>query len=777
MSPGIPSTQENGGSARLYRLVRRLPGRVRHVEQISSRPAVVADLPGWLSPAVRAAVTGSGLETLWSHQARTAGLAHEGQDVVVATGTASGKSLGYLLPALTAALDGPPSGRTTVRGGTTLYLSPTKALAADQRARIDALAVPGVRAATYDGDTPTDERRWIREHAQIVLTNPDLLHHSLLPGHRQWAPFLRSLSYVVVDECHAYRGVFGAHVALVLRRLLRVAQRYGATPTVVLASATVADPEGHASALVGRPVVAVTDDGSPRAATTCVLWEPPEGADGSRRSLTAETADVVGALVRDDAQTLAFVRSRAGVEAVASQVGEGLELDRPDLVESVAAYRGGYLPEERRELERRLRSRDLMAVAATNALELGVDINGLDAVVIAGWPGRRASWWQQAGRAGREKAVDGQSAREALVVSVAADDPLDGWLLDHPDYLFGDPVEAIVMDPGNVHVLAPHVAAAAAEVPVTLDDEAWFGPGLRSVLDTLTARSILRRRPSGWYWAREDRPGDHVSLRGVGTVVSFVEGRTGRVVGTVDAAAAHSQAHTGAVHVHQGETYVVTDLDLDAATATVVRGDPGWTTTAQSVSSFDILGEESGTTSGRLRLSWGAVRVRRRVTSFVRRLPGGEIIGTHALDLPEQVLTTRGVWWTMTPDLLEDAGVAEDAVPGAAHAAEHAAIGALPLLATCDRWDIGGVSTDLHPDTGLPTILVYDGYPGGAGFSARAHDTVERWWQATLEIVDGCGCRQGCPRCVQSPKCGNGNEPLDKDGAGRLLRAILAERG
>ena len=776
MAASIDPSDAIRASARLERLTEHLPGRLRHVEHLPARTATTTDLPGWVAPAVRAAVVTSGIERLWSHQAATAELAHQGRDVVVATGTASGKSLGYLLPVLTAALDGPPSGRSTIRGGTTLYLAPTKALAADQRAAIDALAVPGVRAAAYDGDTPTDERRWIRDHAQVVLTNPDLVHHSLLPGHRQWSAFLRSLSYVVVDECHAYRGVFGTHVSLVLRRLLRVARRYGAEPTVVLASATVADPAGHASALVGRPVVPVVEDGSPRSATTCVLWEPPEGADGARRSLSSEAADIVTALVRDDAQTLAFARSRAGVESVALQVREALQVDRPDLVGAVAAYRGGYLPEERRELERRLRSRDLMAVAATNALELGVDISGLDAVVIAGWPGRRASWWQQAGRAGREKAQDGRPAREALVVSVAADDPLDGWLLDHPDYLFGDPVEAIVMDPGNLHVLAPHVAAAAAELPVTLDDVAWFGPGLREVLDMLTARSILRRRPAGWYWAREDRPGQHVSLRGAGAVVSLVEGRTGRVVGTVDAAAAHSQAHTGAVHVHQGQTYVVTDLDLAASTATVVHGDPGWSTTAQSVSSFDILSEERGLTTGRLRLSYGTVRVRRQVTSFVRRLPGGEILGTHRLDLPEQVLTTRGVWWTMEPGLLEEAGIAPEQVPGAAHAAEHAAIGTLPLLATCDRWDIGGVSTDLHPDTGLPTVLVYDGYPGGAGFAARAHETVEQWWGATLEVVAGCACERGCPRCVQSPKCGNGNDPLDKDAAVRLLRAIGAER-
>ena len=753
-----------------------LPGRVRHVEHLPARSARTRGLPPWVPPLVGAALEPAGITQLWTHQRSAADLAHRGEDVVLATGTASGKSLGYLLPALSAALDGPPPGRAPggeIRGGTTLYLAPTKALAADQRARIDSLAVPGVRAATYDGDTPPDERRWIREHAQIVLTNPDLVHHSLLAGHRGWAPFMRALSYVVVDECHAYRGVFGSHVALVLRRLLRVAQHYGAAPVVVLCSATIADPGRHAQALTGRTVTAVTDDGSPRSARTCVLWEPPERAGGERRSVTAESADIVSTLVGSGVQTLAFARSRAGVEALAAQAREELALREPDLVDQVAAYRGGYLPEERRELERRLRSRELLGVAATNALELGVDISGLEAVVIAGWPGRRSSWWQQAGRAGRDAATGDDSP--ALVVSVAADDPLDSWLLDHPDYLFGDPVESVVVDPGNVHVLAPHIAAAAAEIPVTLGDDRWFGDGLAAALDRLTARAVLRRRPAGWFWARPDRPCDHVSLRGAGPVVSVVEGRTGRVVGTVDAAAAHSQVHAGAVHVHQGETYVVTDLDLDAATATVVRGDPGWTTTAQSVSSFDIVAEREGETRGAVRLSRGRVTVRRQVTSFLRRLPGGEVIGRHALELPEQSLRTEAVWWTMDPRLLAEAGVAAPDVPGAAHAAEHAAIGTLPLLTACDRWDIGGVSTERHVDTGLPTVMVYDGYPGGAGFSARAFEVAREWWSMTHEAISSCGCTHGCPRCVQSPKCGNGNDPLHKAGALALLRALLSE--
>ena len=740
--------------------------RVRHVERIPARAADHIDLPDWVAPPLRAALAGAGIDRLWSHQARAAQAARDGRHVVLATGTASGKSLGYLLPSLTAVLEGRAAANG--RGATALYLSPTKALAADQLARIQSWAVPGVRAATYDGDTPTDERRWIRDHADVILTNPDLVHHSLLPGHEHWAHVLRRLRYVVIDECHVYRGVFGSHVALLLRRLRRVARRYGADPVFVLASATVGDPGGLASRLVGDDVLAVTEDGSPRGAMTFALWQPPVDDEGARRSPTTEAADLMAHLVGRDVQTLAFARSRAGVEALASAASRQVSITDEG---RIAAYRGGYLPEERRVIERRLRERDLLGLAATNALELGIDIAGLDAVLMAGWPGRLASVWQQAGRAGR----DGQ---DALAVLVAADDPLDTWVVEHPEAIFDAPVETSVLDPGNVHVLVPHVACAAAELPVTRDDEQWFGPGLEGVLEVLVARGLLRKRPGGWFWTRPDRPGEHVSLRGIGEVVSIVEGRSGRVIGTVDESSAHSQVHTGAVHVHQGRPYVVTELDLEQATATVVPGDPGWSTHAQSVSSFDIVAEESGVDHGPVRVSFGRVDVRHQVTGFLRRLPGGEVIGQHPLDLPERTLSTRAVWWTMTPEALAAAGVADVDVPGAAHAAEHAAIGMLPLLATCDRWDIGGVSTDLHPDTGLPTIMVYDGQPGGAGFAARAHEQIGAWLAMTRETIAGCGCAgRGCPACVVSPKCGNGNEPLDARGAVALLDLLLTSLG
>ncbi|HEX7537213.1 MAG TPA: DEAD/DEAH box helicase [Dermatophilaceae bacterium] len=763
----------------LSRLSRgRRTERLVHVHEVPARGERVVPWPEWVAPAVYSAFSASGVTELWSHQREAADWAHDGTHVVLSTGTASGKSLGYLLPVLSDVVDGSaaPSGR----GATALYLSPTKALAGDQLARLTALAIPGLRAATYDGDTPPDERRWIRDHSQYVLTNPDLVHHSLLPGHPRWAPFLRSLRYVVIDECHVYRGIFGSHLAALLRRLRRVAAHYGSFPTFILASATVADPQAQASALIGMPVRPVTLDGSPRESMTFGLWEPGLVTGGSgvaggvgqldaqhRRSAVAETADLLADLVADGVQTVAFGRSRAGVEAISASARRSLRDVDPALGASVAAYRGGYLPEERRELERRLRSGALRGLAATNALELGIDVSGLDAVLMAGWPGTCASLWQQAGRAGRNGSA-------SLAVLIAGDDPLDTYLVHHPEALFARPVEAAVLDPQNPYVLAPHLAAAAAELPLTTADEQVFGPTMPGLLEVLVARGLLRRRPGGWYWTRPERATDHVSLRGTGETVRIAERSTGRVLGTVDGSAAHSSVHTGAVYLHQGQPFVVAHYDVEDSTAIVVAGDPGWSTRARSVSAFDIGHIEQSQAWGPVELCFGSVDVRSRVTSFLRTLPGGEVLGEHPLDLPERSLHTKAVWWTMSEEMLDAAGIPGSSIPGAAHAAEHAAIGMLPLVATSDRWDIGGVSTALHPDTGRPTILVYDGHPGGAGFAERGFHAATIWLTATRDAILACQCATGCPSCVQSPKCGNGNEPLDKLGAVTLLTAVLA---
>ncbi|WP_432497122.1 DEAD/DEAH box helicase [Kineococcus auxinigenes] len=753
-------------------------GRLRHVEVLPAREGERAGWPAWADPEVVAALErGTGARP-WRHQVLAADAVRAGRSTVLAAGTASGKSLAFQLPLLTE-LRRPPADGTDGRGATALYLAPTKALAADQDARLRALGLDRPLTATYDGDTPPEVRRWVRRNASLVLTNVDMLHRSLLPGHERWAPFLRRLRFVVVDECHTYRGVFGSHAAAVLRRLRRLAARYGAEPVFVLASATVAEPATTARRLTGVDVEAVTEDTSTRPRVSVALWEPPrredtgqdagQGAGGEQRTATAETADLLAGLVRRGVRTLAFVRSRAGAESVAAGARRRLLEDAPDLATSVLAYRGGYLPEERRELEEGLRSGRVLGMASTRALELGVDVAGLDAVLIAGWPGTRASFRQQLGRAGRRD-------RPALGVFVARDDPLDTYLVHHPEALFGVDVEATVLDPSNAYVLAPHLAAAAQELPLTEADLDLFGPAAAGVLDLLVARGLLRRRARGWFWTRPERACDLTDLRGAGGTVRVVETGTGRVLGTVEAGAADSSVHAGAVHVHQGRSYVVDELDLAGGVALVHAETPEHTTHARSRSEVRVLAVEEETVHGPLTASRGVVEVTSRVTGFLRRRTGtGQVLGEEPLDLPERRLRTRATWWSLEADTAVDAvGGAPARLPGALHAAEHAAIGLLPLLATCDRWDLGGLSTALHPDTGRPTVFVHDAVPGGAGFSDRGHQRLREWLGATRDAVRACRCATGCPACVQSPKCGNGNEPLDKAGAVAVLDVVVA---
>ncbi len=739
-----------------------------HVEELPARPAVPAEWPPWVPDGLRSRLTAHGIAAPWAHQVAAADTAFSGRSVVIATGTASGKSLAYQLPALTALA---ADDRARV-----LYLSPTKALAGDQLRALSELGLPGLRAATYDGDTPFDERDWVRAHANWVLTNPDMLHRGLLPGHARWASFFRRLRYVVIDECHAYRGVFGSHVAQILRRLRRVCALYGTAPTFVLASATVASPAESATRLVGLPVEAVTADGSPHGATVFGLWEPPltalrgEHDAPVRRAAGAEAGRLLADLVVEGARTLTFVRSRRGAEQTALTAQRLLrDAGLAELAPRVAAYRAGYLPEERRALEAGLASGRLLGVAATNALELGLDISGLDAVVLAGFPGTLASLWQQAGRAGR-------AGSASLVVFVARDDPLDTYLVHHPEAVFGRPVEATVFDAHNPYVLAPQLCCAAAELPLRPDELDLFGgPAAETVLADLVARGVLRRRPSGWYWTARDRPS--ADIRGTGgPPVAIIEAATGSLIGTVDAGAAHATVHTGAVYLHQGRSFVVDELDLEHSAALVRPDEPDWTTAARDVTDIAIVSTAQSRRHGPVSVNFGTVDVANQVVSYVRRrISTGEVLEEVPLDLPPRELRTRAVWYTVTPGALDAAGIDPGEVPGAAHAAEHAAIGLLPLFATCDRWDIGGVSTALHPDTGEPTVFVYDGHAGGAGFAERGHGTIAAWLGATREAIASCECPTGCPSCVQSPKCGNGNDPLDKAGAVVLLDVVLAE--
>jgi DEAD/DEAH box helicase domain-containing protein len=762
----------------LRRLVRISPaeraGAVTHVERVPARAARHAEWPVWADPRVVGAFQEVGAERPWTHQAEAAQAIRDGNHVVLATGTASGKSLAFLLPLLGDLLGSMSGSR---RGATALYLAPTKALAADQARRIRELRLPMPPAVCLDGDTPAEERQWIRDHGALAFSNPDLLHYSLLPDHRRWAPFLRRLRYVVVDECHAYRGVLGSHVAAVLRRLRRVCAHYGAEPVFALASATTAEPEITASRLTGLPVEAISDDGSPHGELLFALWEPPlterrgEGGAPVRRSAVAESAALLGDLVQDEVRTVAFVRSRRGAELVSLIAREQLGEADPDVPSRIAAYRAGYLREDRRAIEADLVSGRLLGVAATNALELGIDLAGLDAVLLAGYPGTRGSVWQQAGRAGR-------AGGEALAVLVARDDPLDTYLVHHPEALFGKSVERTVLNPDNPYILWSHLCAAAAEFPLTADDLDLFGPTAPTLAAELGRSGWLRQRAGGWYWTRPERAADLADLRGTGgTPVRIVESATGRLLGQVDAAAAHSTVHEGAVYLHQGVTHVVESLDLETSVAVVHAKEPGYTTHARETSLLRVVHpERTESWSPRAGLSFGAVEVTNQVVGYLRRdITTGAVLDENPLDLPSRTLATKAVWWTMAPSALLEADLAASDIPGAAHAAEHAAIGLLPLFAQCDRWDIGGLSTAEHPDTGLPTVFVHDGLPGGGGFAERGYEQARAWLAATRDAIRACECPAGCPSCVQSPKCGNGNQPLDKSGAIRLLGVLLGD--
>ncbi|MGB3369401.1 MAG: DEAD/DEAH box helicase [Rhodococcus sp. (in: high G+C Gram-positive bacteria)] len=747
-----------------------------HVAELPARMAQFTDWPTWLKPEVRAVLQSRGIPRPWSHQARAASLANDGHHVVLSTGTASGKSLAYQMPILSSLLG---DARATA-----LYLAPTKALGADQlrstisitdELRGDAPELAEVFPSAYDGDTPIEIRQWARANARWIFTNPDMIHIGILGAHERWARFLRNLRFVVVDECHYYRGVFGSNVALILRRLRRICARYGASPTFVLASATTSNPGLAASRLVGAPCEEVTDDGSPHGPRTVALWEPPllkeiTGENGApvRRSAGAEASRIMADLMIEGARTLTFVRSRRGAEVTALGTQRLLaDVDR-DLATRVAAYRAGYLAEDRRTLEKNLSDGTLLGVATTNALELGVDIAGLDAVVVAGFPGTVSSFWQQAGRSGRR-------GEGSLVTLVARDDPLDTYLVHHPSALLDKPIEATVTDPTNPYLLGPQLLCAAAELPITNDEAEELGAIV--VLENLAADGLVRKRPHGWFITPEGQkyaPHASVNIRGgTGTQIAIVDGESGRMLGTVDSGKAPATVHPGAVHIHQGESFVVDELDLESGLALVHAEHPDWHTSARETTDIAITEVHSSRVLGEVTVALVQVNVTHQVVGYLRRLHSGEILDSIELDMPEQTLDTRAVMYTITPETLLDRGIPTERFPGSLHAAEHAAIGLLPLVATCDRWDIGGVSTALHPDTGLPTVFVYDGYDGGAGFADRGHRAIVEWLEATRDAITSCECPTGCPSCVQSPKCGNGNDPLDKEGAVVVLQIVL----
>jgi len=765
--------------------------RLVHVERLSGRPARLARPAEPLHPALEDRL---GERPLWSHQARAIDLVRSGRSVVLSTPTASGKSLCYQVPAVDAVLE---------RGASTLMVFPTKALAQDQLRTLTGWDLPGVVAATYDGDCTPEERTWVRGHADILLTNPEMLHHGILPNHGRWATFLHRLELVVIDELHVLRGVFGTHTAQVLRRLRRLAQSYGATPRFVFTSATIGDPARLASELCGMEVTAVTADGSPSGERTVLLWNPSadepssdgvssdevssdvepaatgsideleqmeDAADGvdRRTSVHAEAATVAARLVTAGLRTLVFCRSRKATELVAAEIRHRLD---PEHVDGVRAYRAGYLVGERRDIEDDLFSGRLHCVVATSALELGVDVGGLDAVVLAGYPGTVASFWQQVGRSGR-------SRRPSLAVLVAGEDQLDQWMVRHPDDLFSRAPEPAVINADNPFVYVPHLACAAQEQALRRDDERMWpdqlDEGVRRLV--LGDRAAVRRRRGQRevVWTGRGLPAPTIGLRSSSRgEVRIVDG-DGELIGTVGADWAPATVHTGAVYRHQGRPYSVTDLDLDARTAVVEPTSGDVYTRTRSETSIRVLERDRHRVVGAAGLALGSVEVTSQVVGFqTRSVATHEVLDTTPLDLPPSRLVTRAVWYTFDDDLVGRSEVGDRELPGALHALEHAAIGMLPLFTICDRWDVGGVSTAWSPDTASATVFIHDAHEGGAGIAELAFDAADRHLAATLELIDACRCATGCPSCVQSPKCGNGNEPLSRDGAVRLLRATL----
>jgi DEAD/DEAH box helicase domain-containing protein len=682
-----------------------------------------------------------------------------GAHTVLVSGTASGKSLSYQIPIAEAILENP---RTTA-----LLVFPTKALAQDQLRSLTELRIPGLVAATYDGDTSPEDRSWAKRHANLILTNPDMLHYGILPNHGRWADFLLRLSYVVVDEMHVLRGIFGSHVAHVLRRLRRIAAHYGAEPTLVFASATIGNPGELAGRLSGLPVEVLEGDDSPQGAKLIALWNPPLAEKGPRRrrSAMAETTDLFVDLIRNHQHTIVFSRSRKATELIYRWANERLD---ESLAERIAPYRGGYLPKDRRRIETALFSGELLGVTATNALELGIDVGSLDAAIINTFPGTLASFWQQAGRAGR-------SQENSLGVLVGGEDALDQYYMTHPRQLFTRPSESAVINPDNPLVVEAHTACAAYELPLQPDDRRFLGDRLEEAANRLVQAGDLRLRRERLHWARRAGPAGSVGIRSSGgSSFSILDNAAGELLGTLEENQAFPQAHPGAVYLHQGETFVVDNLDPANREVQVHPESVQYYTQSQENKNLEILQTLDRRPVGRLIQHLGSVRVESQVVAYQRKRVGsGEVLGFEALDLPPIQFETEAVWWTI-PDLLYDeAGIDHHDVPGTLHAAEHAAIAMLPLFAVCDRWDIGGLSTPFHPETGGGTIFIYEAYPGGAGISPIAFAAAAGHLSATREMVEACPCDEGCPSCVQSPKCGNFNEPLSKLGAVRFLDIAL----
>jgi DEAD/DEAH box helicase domain-containing protein len=762
--------------------------RVVHVHLLEATAGRSGSISRPLPQPLEQALRRQGIGLLYIQQAQALEAVRRGENVVVVSGTASGKTLCYNLPVLESILTNPYT--------TAFYLFPTKALARDQQEKLNELGLfPQVRFGVYDGDTPQQERASIRRGSHIILTNPDMLHVGILPNHSSWASFLRKLRYVVVDEMHAYRGVFGSHVALILRRLRRLAELYGARPQFILTSATVGNPLETAQALTGLPCTLIQEDGAPRPQRYFVLWNPPIiGQNYERLSTNMESAAIMAALAEAGWSTLVFARARVTTELILRYACDLAERRNPDLKQRLMSYRAGYTPEQRREIERRLFSGELLGVVSTNALELGVDVGGLDVVVMAGYPGSITSMWQQAGRAGRRD-------REALIILVAQDDPLDQYLMRHPEYLFGQPVEKVRLNPTNLPILRDHLCCAAHEKPLEPEDYTLFGDAetCMMAIAELMGKGKIGARDGRWYYFGGGYPAAEVSIRTAsGEAVVVRDRETGMELGRVEMERAYRTVHPGAIYLHQGESYFIESLDDVQRVADAVLVEAGYYTEPMLYVDLQILRPRATRNIGPLEAGFGDVRVTEQVVGYRRRrLQTGELIDIHPLLMPEQSFDTEGAWLAF--DLIEMASSTNwstrtrepqeiDALAQllrhldrstlatsadwmmALHGVEHALQAVVPLTCGCERMDVGSHFSWLYPSLGRSAIFVYDTSPGGTGISKGAYEELETLLQMACVLVRECPCAEGCPSCLHSPQCPVRNEGLDKRWTLRLLR-------
>jgi DEAD/DEAH box helicase domain-containing protein len=732
----------------------RLGHLVVHHRILPATPAVHAAPVRPFSRAVTGLLAARGIPALYSHQATATDLARAGRHVAVATPTASGKTMTYLLPVLEEIIANPDS--------RAIFLYPLKALAQDQQKAIRELAesLPeSARPTTaiYDGDTTSHFRRKIRDNPpHILITNPEMLHLSLLPNHENWSTLFAGLSHVVVDEMHTYRGVMGSHMAHVFRRLIRVCRRFGAQPTFVFSSATIGNPGELAEALTGLPVTTVTASGAPTAARHFLFLNPEQSAATTAVMLLA-------AALKRGLRTIVYTQSRKMTELISLWIRE----KAGPYASRVSAYRSGFLPEERRDIEAAMASGNLLGVVSTSALELGIDIGGLDLCILCGYPGSVMSAWQRGGRVGR-------AGRESAVVLIAGEDALDQYFMRHPGEFFDRPAEAAVINPANPAIAAKHLECAAAELPLEATDPLLGDPDIRRLAEGLEHKGLLLRDQDGSrLFAARKRPHRDVNLRGAGG--QFTIEAAGSVIGQIDELRAYKETHPGAVYIHRGVSYLVASLDIPERRVVVTPGKADYYTRARGQKTTEILEVLGESDVAGVPVFLGRLKVTETVTGYERRRTrGGQLLSIVPLDLPPMLFETEGLWWVIPTDVQAELDKRLFHFMGAIHAMEHAMIGILPLLVLTDRNDLGGISTPLHPQVGRACVFVYDGAPGGVGLSRLAFAKAGEALSRTLAAVAGCACETGCPSCVHSPKCGSGNRPIDKVAARYLLELLMS---